>query len=284
MRAATPHNNNKPAASHGRPQVVALHGSASSGAQWRRLADVLAVHYDVATPDLPGYGQHHNVLPFGKPTLAGDTVHLAQIARQAGAPIHIVAQSYGAAVAVRFALDNPEAVASLTLIEPVLFHLLRTERALDRVHNAEISRIANAMRIADRLGMAGIAMSRFVDEWNGAGTWRAMTPSLRASLAGQVAQVARNFRAVFAETWSASACRRVQCPTLIITGQNSPGPARRVARILFEAMPQARLKAIPGAGHMAPQSHPETVNRLITEALSRAAPRGADAAQCAAAA
>jgi pimeloyl-ACP methyl ester carboxylesterase len=57
-----------------------------------------------------------------------------------------------------------------------------------------------------------------------------------------------------------------------MAGQKSRGPARRVAQILFDAMPQARLVTIPDAGHMAPMTHPETVNRLIAEALAAEIP------------
>ena len=105
----------------GRPQVVAVHGSASSGGQWRRLVDELAPVFDVVTPDLPGYGQQQNIASLGKPTLSGDAADLERIARRAEAPIHIVAHSYGGAVALNFAINNPERVASLTLIEPVLW-------------------------------------------------------------------------------------------------------------------------------------------------------------------
>jgi pimeloyl-ACP methyl ester carboxylesterase len=259
-------------ASAGRPQVVAVHGTASTSGQWRQLVDDLSPAYDVATPDLPGYGRQKGYNGPGAPTLAQDAVEIARIAQRSAAPIHIVAHSYGAAVAVQFALDHPESVASLTLIEPVLFHLLRSGEALDMAHYTEISSIANAVRMSDRFGVPAIGMSRFVDYWNGAGTWRGMKPSLRAALVDQAPQAARNFEAAFAETWSASACRRIQCPTLIIAGQNSRGPAKRVARIIFETMPQARLRTIADAAHMVPVTHPHIINPLIAEALAAADP------------
>lgn len=258
----------QPVAPIGRPQVVALHGSASHRGQWRPLVEALSPQFDVSTPALPGYGGQCSDARKAAPALADDAIELARIAQDASAPIHIVAHSYSAAVAVRFALDQPQTVASLTLIEPVLFHLLRSGRALDRAHDAEISRIAMAMNVAHRIGMASFGMSRFVDYCNGAGTWQTMKAPRRAALASQISQVARHFRTVFGESWSAAACRRIPCPTLIIAGQKSPGPIRRVAQILFEAMPQARLRTIPGVGHMAPVTHPETVNRLIAQALA----------------
>ena len=39
-----------------KPDVVCLHGSASSGRHWRQLMDKLGRRYRVVTPDLIGYG------------------------------------------------------------------------------------------------------------------------------------------------------------------------------------------------------------------------------------
>lgn len=255
-----------------RPQVVALHGSASTGAQWRRLVGELAADYDVVRPDLPGYGRQQTVVLHGAPSLDGDASELGRIAQEASAPIHLVAHSYGAAVAFKFALDHPDRVASLTLIEPVLFHLLRTGETQDMVHYTEISSVANAVRMAAQFGMPAKGMARFIDYWNGAGAWDAMKSSLQAALAGQIAQVARNFTAAFAETWEASEARRITCPTLIIAAEKSRGPAKRVAEILAAAMPQAGLHTVAGVGHMAPLTHPERINPLIAEALAAATP------------
>ena len=37
--------------------VLALHSSASTGAQWKNLADHMERRHRVITPDLPGYGR-----------------------------------------------------------------------------------------------------------------------------------------------------------------------------------------------------------------------------------
>lgn len=255
-----------------RALVVALHGSASTGAQWRRLVGELATHYDVVRPDLPGYGRQQAIVLHGSPSLDGDASVLARVAQDAGVPIHIVAHSYGAAVALKFALNQPERVASLTLIEPVLFHLLRSGETQDMVHYTEISSVAGAVRMAAQFGVPEKGMARFIDYWNGDGAWDGMKSSLQAALAGQLTQVARNFTAAFAESWDAAEAARITCPTRIIAAENSRGPARRVAEIVTEAIPQAELITVAGVGHMAPVTHPERINPLIAEALAAAAP------------
>ena len=223
--------------------------------------------FDVATPDLPGYGGLHNAIPHGRPTLTGDAITVARFIDAAPEPAHIVAHSYGAAVALNFARKHPHKIASLTLIEPALFHLLRSGKANDLMRYTEISSIANTVRISAQFGTPSQGMSCFVDYWNGNGAWEAMKPSLQSALARQTMQVARNFEAAMSETWSAAECRAIKCPTLILAAEDSREPAKRVAEIISESMPQARFVTVAGAGHMAPVTHPDIINPLIAEAL-----------------
>ena len=70
--------------------VVALHGSASSGAQWRSLVGYLEGRFRVITPDLPGYGASAH-LPVGG--LAGDARAVAALIDRIGGPVHLVGYS-----------------------------------------------------------------------------------------------------------------------------------------------------------------------------------------------
>ncbi len=260
----------EPTTSLTRQLVIGVHGSASTGGQWRRLAEALGSHYEMIAPDLPGYGKQHEIATVGTPSLNCDGAEVSRLVREATAPVHIVAHSYGGAVALKVALDHPTRVASLTLIEPALFHLLRTGRPDDMVHYTEIAAIANAVRLAVQCGQPAQGMACFVDYWNGPGTWAEMKPSLQTALTDQTKQVARNFAAAFGETWDGSMCRRIQSPTLVITAANSRGPAQRVAEIVADAIPCARLATIADAGHMVPVTHPKLVNPLIAKALDAA--------------
>ena len=250
-----------------RPVVVAVHGSASTATQWKKLANRLAGDFDVFAPNLPGYGGLQDVAAFGNPTLYADADPIARIVRQASRPVHLVAHSYGAAVAFRFALQHPNDILSLTLIEPALFHLLRNGSAEDMKHYTEISAIANAVRISCHTGTPSLGMARFVDYWNGAGTWSSLRPDLQSVLAALAPQVGRNFEAIISETWPVEACQHIRCPTVVMAGGNSHGPAKKVSEIMARAIPHARLEIVPGAAHMMPVTHPELVNPLIVRAL-----------------
>lgn len=264
-------NTSRNESSSSKPVVIALHGSASTGAQWTKLADRLAVDFKVITPDLPGYGKLRNLRTCGRATLYGDAFQIACQAHEADAPVHLVAHGYGAAVALKYALENPAEVASLTLIEPVLFHLLRYGGHEDMHAYNEITAMADAVRAACLNGAPKRGMARLVDYWNNAGTWDAISPVDQAKLAALAPKVAGNFAAVLAETWEAALCQQIQCPVAIITGERSRRPVSRVARILVGALPNARHDVIAGASHMAPVTHYDAVASIVTETLGAAA-------------
>ncbi len=94
-------------------------------------------------------------------------------------PIHLVGHSYGGAVALRFAMQQPERLRSLVLIEPVAFHLLRDESPdpANRRLFGEVMEIGGPGVAGPRpSGDYRRAMARFVDYWNGEGAWLRAKP------------------------------------------------------------------------------------------------------------
>jgi pimeloyl-ACP methyl ester carboxylesterase len=251
--------------------VVLLHGSVSSSAQWRSLTEVLQGRWHVLAPDFHGYGQTD---PRAEPALPGlgDAAALvdAILGRSAGR-IHLVGHSYGGAVALRMASDRPGRLLSLTLIEPVAFHLLGRAPDGTREHDLlrEVAAIAAAVTDAAATGDDDRGMARFIDYWSGAGTWLRLRPEARRALASQTAQVARDFRAVTNEPARFGALRRIAVPTLVLGGTTSPAPTLRIAELVAQLLPMARLQTVGGAGHMLPLTHGEAVNAAVADHLWR---------------
>src|SRR3546814_11288970 len=108
----------------------------------------------------------------------------------------LVGHSYGGAVALKIALSQPQRVLSLTLIEPVLFHLLALDGgAEDMRHYRTILGIRDRLRGAVAAGWPAHGMAAFVDFWNGAGSWDSAEAEQRQRLAAQAPAVLRNFTA-----------------------------------------------------------------------------------------
>lgn len=251
--------------------VLLLHGTAGSSAQWRGLTDMLRSGCRILAPDLYGYGESDPWPGEGSFSLAEEVALAKAVLPPLRGPIHLVGYSYGGAVALRFAVTHPERLRSLTLIEPVVFHLLR-EEGLDPADAGLLEEVMDIAALVSQAAVTGDyrhAMARFVDYWNGDGAWMATKPELQAALARRTPKVALDFWATITEPTPRTSYRQIGAPTLILRGTDSPQPTRRIAELLSDCLPNCRLRTIEGAGHLLPLTHKEAVNTAIAAHLSR---------------
>lgn len=96
------------------PDLVLIHGSSGNTRDFTfSLLDMLTSHYRVIVFDRPGLGWSDR-LPGGAESIGDQAAHLRAAARRLGADKPIVlGQSYGAAVALAWALDAPDSVAAV---------------------------------------------------------------------------------------------------------------------------------------------------------------------------
>ena len=117
------------------PPLLLLHGNPETHMMWHRVAPSLAQRFTVVCPDLRGYGQSSKPPPsadhaaYAKREMAADMVALM---RDLGhARFVVVSHDRGARVAHRLALDHPQAVERLCVMDiiPTLAHFERTDMA-----------------------------------------------------------------------------------------------------------------------------------------------------------
>lgn len=244
--------------------LVLLHSSGGSGAQWRALVERLSPRYRVLAPDLYGYGATAPWPGRGPLRLACEAQIVRAMLSRAGAPAHLVGHSYGGAVALHVARESGAQLRSLTLIEPVAFHLLRGRdpRAL-----AEITAVAARVAAATACGDYEGGFASFVDYWSGVGAWRAIPASKHAAMAARLTKVTLDFHATLNEPARLQDFATTAVPTLLVQGARSRRPTRRICELLAGVLPACRLETVAGAGHMVPLTHRDPVNALIAEHL-----------------
>ncbi len=103
--------------------VLLLHGHPRTHTTWHRVAPLLAGNYSVVCPDLRGYGQSSKPTPtedhatYSKRAMAADCLRLM---RELGYDrFAVVGHDRGAYVALRLAMDHPEAVSQLLIMDAV---------------------------------------------------------------------------------------------------------------------------------------------------------------------
>lgn len=203
------------------PPVVLLHCSSSHSGQWKPWFSKLSAKARVLAPDFHGYGRSAP-LPEGAIWWQADRLLVPELSKRVGQKVHVVGHSLGGAAAVYSAVSHPESVASLTVIEPVLFGLM-----------GELGwpEFADAQKISERLfellnqGRDDEAAMAFTDFWSGDGAFGHLSPHQQTYIIETIHRVGddwRGLRAGLEGQLTVSDIETLDCPVHLIKGAQPP--------------------------------------------------------------
>ena len=251
--------------------IVLLHCSSGSSGAWLPVMDHLNQDFRVLAPDLLGYGRsapwprHAALAPDGE---LGVVEALLDVADQ---PVHLVGHSYGGTIALNAARRFARQIASLTLIEPVAFHLLR--RCDEVAGWREIAALAERHLALVGEGRDAAAAEAFIAYWMGAEAWRRLPEAARDTAVRTAAKVAAEWRLMFAVEDDLEAIAGIEASTLLVCGGRTRSPARQVVELLHQALTYPRRHEIADAGHMSPLTHPADIAEAIRRHVGSMVPR-----------
>jgi pimeloyl-ACP methyl ester carboxylesterase len=224
-------------------RVVLLHSALGDSRLWRHQVPALEGSFDVAAPDLPGWGE--TPMPT-EPYSFVDVVaqHL---------PAALVGNSFGGAIALRTALAHPDRVAKLVLVDAGLPAWDYTEEM-----RAYWAAEEEAFEAGDLDGATEINMEFWVkpehrDE---------VRPQQRRALELQSAHPEPEL--IWPEMAPLSS---LTMPTLVVVGDDDKDDFKKIAQHLAEEIPDADLAVVPGAGHLVGVDQPAELNALLLEFL-----------------
>ena len=97
------------------PPVVLIHGFGLNRTMWQWQLPALTPHFSVLTYDLPGHGE--SAPPAGTPDLAMFSAQLLRLMDRCGfGRAAVVGFSLGGMIARRFALDHPDRLSALAIL------------------------------------------------------------------------------------------------------------------------------------------------------------------------
>ncbi|MDO5632264.1 MAG: alpha/beta hydrolase [Paracoccus sp. (in: a-proteobacteria)] len=231
--------------------ALALHCMMASASYWGAIAARLEGGVDLRAFDMPGHGRSADWRP-GGPDFHTTVTRIAAAAIDR--PLDLIGHSIGATVALRIAVAAPEAVRSLTLIEPVLF--------------AAAGGWARDINPAQ--GEAAAARI-FLGEW-GAQSYDDLPVAAQAAVRRQIWLVADTAPVLNDDTahiLRPGGLEAIDAPVMLISGQDSPPIIHDIAQNLAARLPDVGVATVPGAGHMGPITHPDQVAGLIAVNLGR---------------
>ena len=268
--------------------VVLLHGGGVDDAtlSWRHTIDALADECRVYAPDWPGYGNSVATGgtngPIGEQTIERYVSVLEGFLAETGLEgeaITLVGISMGGGAALGYALEHPEAVAKLTLVDS--YGLGR------RIPGGQFFKSAAHVPGANSFGWATMSLSTetarlalanvvadasdlepaFVD------AFRARASEPGAGTAFEAFQRAEITAEGDAKTDFSDDLESLSVPTLLVHGVDDPlFPAEWSVRA-HERLPDSRLELLENCGHWVPRERPDE----FIERLRRFLENGTDA-------
>ena len=253
----------------GGERAVLLHCSLAHSGAWNGVARALSDRFDLTAPDLVGHGRGPAHDPSQDLHDQATEAARAHLPAAPTAPCHLVGHSFGATIALRLALDHPDRVKTLTLIEPVLFAAARGEPGW-QAHEAALAPLGPLSDAQDWAAAARL----FLGVWGGPVPYDALPPAQQSYMRDRIWVVPASTPALHDD--SARILPRlgqIACPVVLIEGAQSPPVIAEIQAALARAIPQARRVIVKGAGHMAPITHPEAIAAEIA-ALGAGAAEG----------
>ncbi|NUB43513.1 alpha/beta fold hydrolase [Fertoebacter nigrum] len=250
------------------PVVLLLHGAGGASHSFRALLPLLAPHYRLIAPDLPGQGftRAGARQRLGLDAMAED---LARLCAEQGWPVAaIIGHSAGAAVALRMAeimAAPPRAVvginAALGAFEGVagfLFPLLAKVMALNPLVPRLFARLwGNEARVQSLLASTGSTLDAA-----GVAHYLALVrdPDHVEGTLGMMAQ------------WKLDGLMarlpQLALPVLLIAGARDRAVPPQVSRDAVARMPGARYAELPGLGHLMHEEAADQTAALILPFLA----------------
>lgn len=248
---------------HGTRPALAIHCSLASSGAWAGVAERLADRLTLTAFDLPGHGRSADWRG------EGDYLTLAtEIAASfIETPVDLIGHSFGAVTALNLAIAAPEAIRTLTLIEPVLFTAARGHPECE-AHEREMAAFDAAMGA----GNAEAAAEAFTKVWGTGVDWAKLSSGRRDDFAGRIQLVTAGHPAIYEDSGGIlvpGALETLEMPVLLIRGDRSPTIIERIAEEIAARLPDVGVATVPGAGHMVPITHPDETAGLIGVNLDR---------------
>lgn len=233
--------------------VVLAHGFSLDRRMWEPQVDVLAEHYQVIRYDLRGHGKSVAAsTPFQAYDDLGAVLDAVGVDRAA-----IVGLSFGAEIAVDFALQYPDRVTKLVLLSPGLSGYVPTEPF------TWFQPVAEALQSGD----VEEAARRWADS------------PLMAVSDSAAAEVIRALVADNARVWSYTRYDRspeppavarvaqLKTPMLVVVGERDLPNIHGVVDTLVTCVVSARRVTIPGGRHIVNLTAPALVNQIVLDFL-----------------
>ena len=254
--------------------VVLIHGTPSSSYIWRNvLPSLVEAGYHVHLFDLLGYG-----LSERPADLAIDTSVTGQVPIFEGllehwglSDLHVIAHDIGGGVAQRFALQSPERVRSLTMIDVVSFDSWPSKRTHEQMQTG-LDKLINAPDAVHRAHFRDWLLSTVQKKERLEKTSMQTYLDFISGPVGQGSFFQHQVMHYDPKHTNEVAPRYPELgklPVQLIWGEDDAWQVVDWAYKLHESIPDSELHVLNECGHFAMEDQPEQIVALLVDFLNR---------------
>ena len=242
--------------------VIILHGLLGSAENWRSMSRRLGAHYKAFAVDLRNHGRSPHSEIFDYDVMAADLREFVE--QHALTRIMLLGHSIGGKVAMQFAIDHPDRVDKLVIVdiaprpyEPSQHDLLEALRLLDlsRYNSFGDVDAALAERISDA-SLRQFLLKNLARDENGHLRWKI-----------DLEAIERNYHKLLR---GLAAERTFDKPSLFIRGGRSNYIEDADTPLIRQIFPQAEIATLAQAGHWVHVDLPEEFFQIVVNFLRRA--------------
>ncbi len=237
------------------PPVLLVHGTAAC--VWGGVPERLAGGHRVIQYDRRLFGDSSGPAP-----ATGDAARDAAALLEAlgATPATVVGWSMGGVVALELAIERPDLVRSLVLLEPALHMKSRpTARVLLMLLRLQVARRLRRTRRAAELFLRWALRRR-----SGGTTFDELSQEMREQMLGNADGILSDFDLGTGEHMKRERIGAIECPvTLLVGGSSDPG-FEKAGRRLERMLPGMTVQRLPNCGHLVQFDAPDAVANAAT--------------------
>ncbi len=263
------------------PPLLLLHGYPQTHVAWHAVAPMLAKDFTLVIPDLPGYGDSLGPEPdpahlnYAKRTTARTLVEL--MARQGFDRFSLAGHDRGGRVAYRMALDHPERVSRLAVLDIIptleVWEAMDWQQALDGYHWPFLAQPAPLPEhmigqdpdfyirhlldrwIQDGNSLAPEALGHYLGQFHKASVVAATCADYRAGASQDLAH----------DREDRAAGKRITCPLLLVWGRGYFLTEESSPAEIWRAWAEEVSEVALDCGHFVAEEQPEACAAALGE-------------------
>ena len=245
------------------PVLLLLHGTGAATHSWAGLAPLLAEHFTIIAPDLPGHGFSGPLKGLATLPAMGSAI-AALCARLDVAPELVIGHSAGAAIAARMSVDGQLAPAGIVSLNGALLPFPGPFADLF----PGLAKLLFLNPLTPRLFALQSSLSGDAGRFLTRSTGSRLDPEQTRHYSRLFSRPAHVSAALdMMANWDLNALKRdlarISPPLLLIAGSNDLAVPASSATEVARLVPNARVEVMTGLGHLSHEEAPEATARLI---------------------